>query len=87
MTLDELKKKVQDVQNLAVAESKARIDEVKQDRMTQVIAVGVGAVVLLGCAAYLIGSGSGRRKAKRDFERILKDPCGPLGPFGKDVEL
>ncbi|MBI5230686.1 MAG: hypothetical protein HY876_00810 [Coriobacteriales bacterium] len=86
MSLEELKKKAEDVRNLAVAEASDRIEDIRDNRMTTAALIGVGVVVGLASLAYFIGSNAGRSRAQRQFDRMIKDPCGPFGPFGKDIE-
>lgn len=86
MTLDELRKKAEDVRNLATTEVRETVNDVAENKLTTAALIGVGVVVLLASAAYFAGSRSGRGQAQREFDRIVKDPCGPFGPFGKDLE-
>lgn len=63
VTIEQLKSRVEKIQNLAVVESKRVANEVYDQNVTRAVLVAVGAVVVAASLAYFLGSRAGRRSA------------------------
>jgi hypothetical protein len=63
VTLDQLKGRVEKIQNLALSETKRVANDVYDQNITRAALVAVGVVVVAASLAYFLGSKAGRRAA------------------------
>lgn len=68
VTLDELKQRAVEVQNLAVVEAKEVVREVYEQDITRVALVAVGVVVVVASLAYYLGTRAARRAVRVEIE-------------------
>ena len=68
VTLDELKQRAVEVQNLAVVEAKEVVQEVYQQNVTRAALVAVGVVVVAASLAYYLGTRAARRAVRVEIE-------------------
>lgn len=67
VSLDELKKRVGQIQDLALVESKRLVNEVYEQNVTRAALVALGVIVLAGTLAYFSGKRAGRRAIDADI--------------------
>jgi hypothetical protein len=63
VTLDQLKGRVEKIQNLAISESKRVANDVYDQNITRAVLVAVGVVVVAASFVYFFGSRAGRSAA------------------------
>ena len=68
VSLEELKQRAVEVQNLAVAEAKVVVREVYEQNVTRAALVAVGVVVVAASLAYYIGARAARRAMQAEIE-------------------
>lgn len=61
VSIDEIKHRAEEIQDLAVTESKRLVSEVYEQNMTRAALVAVGVVLVAASVAYLLGRATARR--------------------------
>lgn len=68
VSLDEIKQRAADVQNLAVVRTKEVAHEVYEQNVTRAALVALGVVVVAASLAYYLGTRVARRAVEADFD-------------------
>ena len=68
VSLDEIKQRVGEIQNLAVVQAKEVVDEVYQQNVTRAVLVAVGVVVVAASLAYFIGTRAAKKVIEVDLD-------------------
>ena len=61
VTIDELKQRVEQIQDLALTQSKRVVSEVYEQNVTRAALVALGVVVVAASVAYFLGTRAARR--------------------------
>jgi hypothetical protein len=70
VTLDELKQRVGQIQDLAVTQSKDVVHTVYEQNVTRAVLVAVGVVVVAASIAYFVGAQNARRPKITDLNPL-----------------
>lgn len=68
VSLDELKQRATNIQNLAVVQAKEVVDEVYTQDVTRAVLVALGVVVVAASLAYYIGKRAARQVINVDID-------------------
>ena len=68
VSLDEIKQRVTEVQNLAVVQAKEVIHDVYEQNVTRAALVALGVVVVAASLAFYLGSRAARRVVEVDID-------------------
>ena len=68
VSLDEIKQRVGEIQNLAVVQAKEVVNEVYEQNVTRAVLVAVGVVVVAASLAYFIGTRAAKKVIEVDLD-------------------